>query len=206
MKLNLIVLLLSSVICLSLRANIPENLDEKTPVIVYLAGGIKKDSDKTNELYWSQQDIDEIRRGLNKFEVVFLNPAAPVQDSSNTRAIFGRDMHYVSSSTIVFVDARDRRGLGVGAEMMWAKVHKIPVVTWSPKNSHYNRVQKSLPDGSEKSMVHPFVSELSDHVADNLNEAIVWIAQYLSNPKAFSIKDTTSIDSSIEYYKACSTS
>lgn len=66
-------------------------------------------------------------------------------------------MLQVFSSNIVFVDARDRRGLGVGAEMMWAKVNKIPVVTWAPRNSHYHKDQTTILGVTVANFIHPLI-------------------------------------------------
>lgn len=40
--------------------------------------------------------------------------------------------------------------LGVGAEMMWAKVHKLPIITLAPKNSHYHISNTTLLDGFKR--------------------------------------------------------
>src|SRR5262245_39027064 len=116
----------------------------KQKIAIYLAGSIKKGHEKSDETYWTDEDMSLIRANLGKFDVSFLNPAFRTDDLSDSRSVFGRDMLQVFSSHIVFVDARDRRGLGVGAEMMWAKVNKIPVVTWSPRNSHYRKDHTTL--------------------------------------------------------------
>lgn len=105
----------------------------KSKIAIYLAGSIKKGHEKSDESYWTEEDKIFLKKHLNHYEVSFLNPAFRTDDLSHQRSVFGRDMLQVFSSNIVFVDARDRRGLGVGAEMMWAKVNAIPVVTWAPK-------------------------------------------------------------------------
>lgn len=101
----------------------------KQKVAIYLAGSIKKGHEKSDESYWTDENMFSIKNNLEKFDVSFLNPAFRTDDLSDQVSVFGRDILQVFSSHIVFVDARDRRGLGVGAEMMWAKMNKIPVVT-----------------------------------------------------------------------------
>ena len=110
----------------------------KTKIAIYLAGSIKK-AHETNDTFWSTLDISVLEKSLDEFEVSFLNPAFRKDDLSDPRSVFGRDMLQVFCSDAVFVDARERRGLGVGAEMMWAKLNRIPVLTWAPKNSHYHK-------------------------------------------------------------------
>src|SRR3990172_3687941 len=99
---------------------------------IYLAGSIKKGHEKLDESYWTDEDIALLKRSLGKYDVAFLNLAFRTDDLTDQLSVFGRDMLQVFSSHIVFVDGRDRRGLGVGAEMMWAKVNRIPLVTWAP--------------------------------------------------------------------------
>ncbi len=115
--------------------------------------------------------------------------------------MFGRDILQISSSHVVFVDARDRRGLGVGAEMMWSKVNKIPVVTWAPKNSHYNKSQTTILGITVHDFIHPFVNALSDHVVETITQGASWIKQIILNPSSIAIKGIEHINSAIEHYK-----
>lgn len=92
----------------------------KDPLAIYLAGSIQKGHEKS-DYFWSDSDLSVLKDGLSRYEVSFLNPALRSDDLSDQHSVFGRDMLQVFCSNIVFVDARSRRGLGVGAEMMWAK-------------------------------------------------------------------------------------
>ena len=111
-------------------------------------------------------------------------------------------MLQVFSSHIVFVDARDRRGLGVGSEMMWAKLNKVPVVTWAPKDSHYHKSQTTILGVEVNDFIHPFVKGLSDKIVENLIEGAAWIEKYLSNPSSTSVKGIEHISSAMQHYKA----
>lgn len=172
----------------------------KQNVAIYLAGSIKKGHEKSDESSWTDGDMATLRKSLGKYDVSFLNPAFRTDDLSDEFAVFGRDMLQVFSSTIVFVDARDRRGLGVGAEMMWAKINKIPVVTWAPKNSHYNKDQTTVLGVLVANFVHPFVESLSDKVVGTLAEGAEWIDLALTNP-GLEIKGVEYIGSAMQHYK-----
>jgi len=113
-------------------------------ISIYLAGSIKKGHENPQESFWTDEDMLLLRKYLSEYAISFLNPAFRTDDLSDQCSVFGRDMTQVFCCDIVFVDARDRRGLGVGAEMMWAKFHKIPVISLSPKNSHYNKEKTTL--------------------------------------------------------------
>jgi len=172
----------------------------KTKIAIYLAGTIKKGHEKSDETYWTDEDMSTIKKCLSKFEVSFLNPAFRTDDLSDQFSVFGRDMLQVFSSHFVFVDARDRRGLGVGAEMMWAKVNNIPVITWAPRNSHYHKDQATVLGKSVTNFVHPFVESLSDKIAINLVEGAQWIEHVINNPSV-KIKGIEYINSAMNHYK-----
>lgn len=170
-------------------------------ISIYLAGSIKKGHENTQESFWTDADMLELKQYLSEYEVAFLNPAFRTDDLSDQCSVFGRDMTQVFCCDIVFVDARDRRGLGVGAEMMWAKVHKIPVISLSPKNSHYNKEKTTLLDETVCNWIHPFVESLSDILVDNLQEGANQIRHFMTG-NGKDIKGIEYIQYSMQYYRA----
>lgn len=173
----------------------------KTKIAIYLAGSIKKGHEKSDDSYWTDEDMIIIKKNLEKtYEVSFLNPAFRMDDLSDQVSVFGRDMLQVFSSNVVFVDARERRGLGVGAEMMWAKVNAIPVVTWAPKNSHYNKSETTILGVPVTDFIHPFIESLSDKIVENLVDGSAWIHSIISDPAA-KVKGVQSISSAMQHYK-----
>ena len=90
-------------------------------VTLYLAGSIRKGHESVDELFWEEEHMNLLRESFGENEVCFLNPAERTDDLSDQRSVFGRDMLSVFCSDAVMVDGRGRRGLGVGAEMMWAR-------------------------------------------------------------------------------------
>ncbi len=169
-------------------------------IAIYLAGSIKKGHEKSGDSYWTEADIQFIQQNLSECTVSFLNPAFRTDDLSDSLSVFGRDMLQVFSSNFVLVDARDRRGLGVGAEMMWAKLNGIPVISWAPMDTHYHKRSTTLLDVPVENFIHPFVEALSDKIAEDLIEATLWIRQALANP-TLSIKGIEHIGDAIEHYK-----
>lgn len=169
-------------------------------ISIYLAGSIKKEHEKADESFWTDADMLSLRKTLPEFEVSFLNPAFRSDDLSDQRSVFGRDMTQVFCSDVVFVDARDRRGLGVGAEMMWAKFHKIPIVTLAPLDSHYNKTKTTLLDVNVENWVHPFVESLSDAIVENLADGAIWVRKFVS-ASAPKVKDVEWIRSAMEHYR-----
>ena len=132
----------------------------KKKVAIYLAGSIKKEHERSEDSYWTETDRQFLRASLSSYDISFLNPAFRTDNLSDQQSVFGRDMTQVFCSDIVFVDARERRGLGVGAEMMWAKLNKLPVITLAPRDSHYHKSHTTLLDVPVKDWIHPFVESL----------------------------------------------
>jgi hypothetical protein len=171
----------------------------KKRIAIYLAGSIKKGHENPKESFWTDADILFLKKAFEPQEAIFLNPAFRTDNLSDQHSVFGRDMLQVSSSDIVFVDARDRRGLGVGAEMMWAKMHQIPVVTWAPRDSHYHKSATTILGVPVDNFVHPFVEGLSDQIVENLEEGVKAIQKCLTG--LVSIKGIKHIHSAIQHYK-----
>lgn len=169
-------------------------------IAIYLAGSIKKGHENAQESYWTDEDMLVLKRCLNEYVLFFLNPALRADNLSDQCSVFGRDMTQVFCSDVVFVDARDRRGLGVGAEMMWAKVNKIPVITLAPKNSHYNKDKTTLLDTPVENWVHPFVESLSDVIVGSLEEGTLYIRQLVLGQYK-NVKGLEYIRYAMQYYR-----
>lgn len=150
-------------------------------VSIYMAGNIQKDHEKESEIYWTARDMEVLAENCFPLEVTFLNPATRSDDVSDQKSVFGRDMTQVFLSDIVLVDARQRRGLGVGAEMMWAKMHDHTVITLAPFGSHYRRESCTLLGQTVENWTHPFIESLSDCIVLDLKEAADAIKLHSTN-------------------------
>ncbi len=166
---------------------------------IYLAGSIQKAHEPANESRWTEADRALLREQLPNFEISFLNPDHRTDDLSDCESVFGRDLLQVFSSNLVFVDARDRRGLGVGAEMMWAKINEIPILTWAPIDSHYKKKVGHILGVPISNYVHPFVGSLSDGIVPDLKEGAKWIREVLFGG-SFKAKDLSFVRSTLRYY------
>ena len=169
-------------------------------VAIYLSGSIQKGHEVGSNIGWSYEDKETIRQTLEPMEVQFLDPSRRQDDLSDQESVFGRDLTQVFVSDCVLVDARSKRGLGVGAEMMWAKLHSIPVISFCPHETHYRRSGASILGEMVTQWVHPFVYSLSDYVANSLEDACGWIAAYYRG-EITEIKDYKALRQTMEHYK-----
>ena len=153
-------------------------------LFIYLAGNIKKGKEDLHDEVWTEEHQRILQKNIPSIKLIFLDPASRSDDLSDQVSVFGRDMFQVFSSNIVFVDARSKRGLGVGAEMMFAKMNHIPVITWLPEDSHYQRKQIHLLGQQVESWIHPFVYNLSDYMAPSLESGTKSIKKNCSREKS----------------------
>ena len=97
----------------------------KRVISIYLAGTIKKGKEEDHEECWTVEHKKILQESCSQVELLFLDPATRSDDLSDQKSVFGRDLFQVFSSDLVLVDTRGRRGLGVGAEMCFAKMNKV---------------------------------------------------------------------------------
>jgi hypothetical protein len=163
-------------------------------VKIYLSGGIKKDcNDK--KICWTIKDMDIIRKIIK--DAIFLDPQKN-PERPDPFAAFGCDLHDIKEADFIFVDARQKRGIGIGAEMAIAKVLEKPVITISPKNSHYFRETLDHFGEQIKDWKHPFIVGLSDAVVEDVSEAARWIADFVKNPRP--IKDRSVFQEAVDHF------
>lgn len=168
---------------------------------IYLAGSIKKgDTDVKQTSYWTQVEEERIRICFgDNFQVSLINPATYPLSRADPFGNFGGDMYLVRESDFIFVDARGKKGLGVGAEMMAAKYYQIPVVCLCTHDSYYRKRFLANVCGEDLyNWTHPFIASLSDYIADTIEDAVSWMIGHVKRPAP--IKNLSVVDTLIEYY------
>ncbi len=173
----------------------------KKSISIYLAGTIKKGKDEEHELCWTDEHKTILKEccKAKELELVFLDPQDRSDDLSDQLSVFGRDMFQLFSSDLVLVDARGRRGLGVGAEMMFAKTQRIPLISWLPTDSYYQRKDIHFLGQKVQSWIHPFVYTLSDYLAPTLEHVASWIENELLGASC-AIKGPETMQQAMSYY------
>ena len=137
---------------------------------VYCSGSIVKGSSDEKKLCWSEAERRDVLTGAAA-KIVFLNPDDPITDPRNTLGQFGRDMYQVMTATAVIVDARERRGLGIGVEMAAAATFGTPIIFVAPRNSKYRSDQLEYRDAVIRDYVHPHAASLATVVVDDFVSA-----------------------------------
>ncbi len=168
---------------------------------IYLSGSIKKgDKDESKKSYWTDNDISILRKVLSpRYDLTILNPAVRSDDLSDFKSTFGRDLLQVFASDLIIVDARDKKGLGIGSEMTFAKANGIPVISVTPKNSQYNRTNFEYLGQKMDKWIHPFIGGLSDYMLESVEDA----AKFILNNFPFNKSEIKNVDylyEAMQYY------
>lgn len=167
-------------------------------VKIYPAGGVKKGEKDDGKVSWTDSDMDVFRRVLLPHSIHFIDPRYRNDNLNDSMAVFGRDLMAVRVSDFVVVDAREKRGIGVGQEMMFAKLEGIPVIAVAPKGGHYLKGKLHYLGQTVENYVHPFLIATSDVIVENFEQAAEWIKDFLQSPKE--VKDEKTIKKAIDLY------
>lgn len=158
---------------------------------VYLCGSIKKTKDD-EKIVWTQEDKDAMRRACPDIE--FLDPQRN-PERHDPLAAFGCDLNDIKSADFMIADMRQRRGIGIGAELVVAKMLKKPVVSVCPRNSHYRRDTLDHHGKIITGWEHPFMVSLSDAVVGTPEEAAEWVRDFSGEAK-----DESVVHEAIEHF------
>lgn len=172
---------------------------------VYLCGSIRKGASdsRPDDYFWTEDDETYIRRNVS-FDLDLLNPAKSKIDRNDVFLNYGCDLSLVQSSSVILADLRREKGIGIGAELMFARFHGIPVVAYLPPHSHYHRELISDIAGQDVTeWIHPFVYGLCDYMEPNLESICNTLNDILPSVPSLR-KVAPSTDEAIAYYKRMS--
>lgn len=148
-------------------------MSDMSPLRIYLSGSIKKGRSDMREAhaFWTESDEAMIHAHVDR-EVVLLNPAKTPIRRNDYFVNYGCDLYLVGSADVILVDLRTEKGIGVGAELMYAHLTARPVIGWLPRNSYYRRDKVEDVFGEDLiDWVHPFAFGLCDLTVETLTDA-----------------------------------
>ena len=150
--------------------------------VIYLSGSVKKGTNDKRDLsyFWADDQEQYILANVKARKVILLNPSKTKIDRADFLAHFGCDLHQISISDIMLVDFRKEKGIGIGAEMMFAQQNGIPVISFCPKNTNYRRNLTNFIGQDIADWIHPFVFGLSNAICSTLEECVEEINHILS--------------------------
>lgn len=146
--------------------------------IVYCSGSIQKGLTDAKKLCWTDTERASVAQGVSPGSVIFLNPDDPAEDLSDTAALFGRDMYQVKAADAVIVDARERRGIGIGIEMLASRVFGTLLIAVVPNGTYYRMRNVAYRGSTVSDYVHPHLAILADAIVDTFEGAGKWLADH----------------------------
>lgn len=162
-----------------------------------LLGSIPKgDEARENFVDWKTEYIKAISSAIPN--AIFLNGDL-ISDSVGSELVVGHDLWMIKNADIIIVNAPAKIGAGTAQEMVLAKYFKKPVISVVPKNSHHRRSNVVFHGVEIVDWVHPFIDVSSDFIAEDIDQAIGWIEEYLSTPSK--TKDITVFDQAIDNFE-----
>lgn len=168
-------------------------------VTVYCSGSIPKGPTDTRRAVWTDAERAEIAQSALPIDIRFLRPDDPVAGLDDAVAMFGRDMYQVQIADFVVVDARDRRGIGIGVEMLASRLLGTSLIIVAPRDSHYRRDELQYRGGTVSDYIHPHIRALADTVVESFAMAGEWIREFCSSPRQ--VKDIGAVYEAISAYK-----
>lgn len=103
---------------------------------------------------------------LNTSQIAVIDPAENNIPATDPEARFKFCLREIEGSDVLVVDASNRLGIGVGAEMMFAKIRKMQIFVICPDQSYYRKHISMIED----SWIHPFIHGLSSKVFLSFDE------------------------------------
>lgn len=176
-------------------------MSSKQKFYVYLSGSVKKGSSDTrsDELFWSERDEDAIISSVGE-GTVLLNPSKTPIIRNDYWGNYGCDLFLVQRADVVLVDLRDKKGIGIGAELMYAQHLGKTVLGWLPSNSYYKRNFVPQVSGEDlHNWTHPFAFGLCDRLFETLEAACTTMKQIRSGTHV--AEDRKTSEQAIAHFK-----
>lgn len=157
----------------------------KKPKIVLLGSIPKGDDIRRTWHDWKPEFVSAIRAAVP--DAVCLDGDA-ISDAAGPEAVVGHDLSLVKNADVVVVNAATKVGAGTAQEMVMAKFWQKPVVSVIPPDTHHRKSNVAFHGETIKDWVHPFLLISSDFVASSVVDAADWVARFVRNPSACSVK------------------
>ena len=165
---------------------------------IALLGSIPKgDEERKNWTDWKTEYVEKITTAIP--EAQFLHGDL-ISDNVGPELVVGHDLWLIKNANIVIVHAVSKIGAGTAQEMVLAKSFGKPLISIVPKNTHHRRSNIVFHDVTITDWIHPFIAVASDYVAEDIEQGIAWIQEFLENPKQ--IKTIAVFDEAITSFES----
>lgn len=162
-----------------------------------LLGSIPKgDEERKKWTDWKIEYVEKISKAIPQAK--FLHGDL-ISDNVGPDLVVGHDLWLIKNSDIVIVHATSKIGAGTAQEMALSKYFRKPLISIVPKDTHHRRTNVVFHGINIHDWIHPFIYVASDFVAENIEDAIQWIKEFLKNQSE--IKDISVFDEKISHFE-----
>lgn len=155
---------------------------------------------RSSDFFWSDSDEALITNSLNH-QIELLNPGKIVIDRRDYWLNFGCDIFLVSAADLVLVDLRRKKGIGVGAELMFADQFEVPVIGILGDHSDYRKDKLTGVSGQDLTeWTHPFAFGLCDTLCLSVEDACNLINTFANKAQVKSLYSQKT-RSAVDYFK-----
>ena len=165
---------------------------------IILLGSIPKgDEIRKKWTDWKTDYIEKISEAIP--DVNFLHGDL-ISDKEGPEVVVGHDLYLIKHSDIAIVHAVEKIGAGTAQEILMAKKFGKPVIAVIPKDSHHRKSNVVFHGTTIVDFINPFLFVSTDYVAENVEEAIKWVKNYIKNREDFAIKNFSVMENQIEVF------
>ncbi len=133
---------------------------------LYIAHSISGEGDRGALRDRDDGDVIAFLKQLQRASISICDPAETFIPESDYLARFNYCLDQIRRSDVLLADASHRLGLGVGAEMMFAKLHDVLIFTICPDESYYRKSSEL----ANNEWIHPFIFGLSSKIFRSFDE------------------------------------
>jgi hypothetical protein len=165
---------------------------------IILLGSIPKgDEVRKNWTDWKTEYIEKLTAAIP--DVNFLHGDL-ISDKEGAEAVVGHDLYLIKHADIAIVHAASKIGAGTAQEILMAKQFNKPVIAVIPKDTHHRKSNVVFHGTLIEDFINPFLFISTDYVAENIEDAIIWIKNYSKNPQEIKIKDFSVMEQCVDTF------
>lgn len=120
--------------------------------------------------FFNESMKNDLITNLLPLKLEILDPNSILLPQRGSLKRYDADIKMLQSSNLLLLDASNKRGLGVGVELAFAKENNIPIIALCPQNSHYRKITHD--EQGEFEWIHPFILALANHICSDVNSVI----------------------------------
>lgn len=139
---------------------------------IYFAHNFDRDSGQYALGQLADDELTAFLESLGRLGIQVLDPGLTEIPASSYRERYRYCLESIILSDAVFVDARDKLSLGVGAEMMFAWTRGVPIYVVCPEGTYYRKGSIAQEGSRAIEWIHPFIAGMATTVFSSFRDCV----------------------------------